>query len=86
MKLEKHTNYYAAEALILGLGFLAVYLLSSSVFNQTILMVALLFSYAVMGLVHHSLKHDINVKVVLEYILISTLVFTLFLFVRSGIL
>ncbi len=86
MKLEKHINYYAVEALILGLGFFAVYLLSSSVFAQTILMVVLLFGYATMGMIHHSLKHDITVKVVLEYILISILVFSLFLFVRSGIL
>ncbi len=86
MKKNMHLNYYAIESLILGLGFFAVYLLSSSVFAQTIFVVVLLFSYAVMGMIHHYLKHDINIKVVLEYVLISILVFSLFLFVRSGIL
>ena len=52
--------------------------------TQVIAMGILVLAYALMGIIHHRLDHDIHPKIVLEYILIGSLVFALFLFLRSG--
>lgn len=83
--MSRHINYYIFEAAILGLGFFAVYALSLPFTYQMFLIAGLVLLYSVMGIIHHSVKHDIHAKIVLEYILISALVFSIFLFLKSGI-
>lgn len=83
--MQKHLNYYIIETFILGLGFFGVYILSGSVQIQAVLMAFIVAMYMIMGIVHHSLMHDIHAKIVLEYIIIGSLVFSIFLLLKSGI-
>jgi hypothetical protein len=78
------TSYYFIETLILSLGFFTLYMFPFAGYTQVIAMGVLVVAYAVMGIIHHTLDHDIHTKIVLEYILIGSLVFALFLFLRSG--
>lgn len=83
--MSKHLNYYIFETIILGLGFFAVYALSLALVYQMVLVAFLVVLYSFMGIIHHKLQHDIHAKIVLEYILISVLVFSVFVFLKSGI-
>lgn len=81
---KKHTVYYFFEASILGFGFLALLILDLAFMLEIIALSCILLFYIIMGLIHHKVNHDIHVKIVLEYILISVLIFSLFLFFKSG--
>lgn len=83
--MKKHINYYILETTVLGVGFFAIYALSLSVQYQAFLIGGLVLLYSLMGIMHHKVQHDIHAKIVLEYILISVLVFSVFLFLKSGI-
>lgn len=81
---KPHINYYFIETLILGLGFFIVFMLSS--FQQQIIgLILVTMLYGIMGFTHHYLHHDMNKKIMLEYIIISILVLSLFIFLKSGI-
>ncbi len=82
---RNHINYYIIETCILGLGFFVVYSFES-VNAQMIGLVGVVILYMVMGLVHHYLDHDMHIKIMLEYIIISTLIISLFIFLKSGII
>ncbi|MFI5265353.1 MAG: hypothetical protein ACHQT7_01255 [Candidatus Levyibacteriota bacterium] len=73
------------ESFILGLGFYGTYMLSGHIQIQALLMLFIVSMYMVMGIVHHALMHDIHGKIVLEYIIIGSLVFSIFLFLKSGV-
>lgn len=79
---KTHINYYILEAAILGLGFFIVYLLPPA--NQFIGITGVVLLYLVMGLLHHHTQHDMHKRIVLEYIIISVLVISLFIFFKSG--
>lgn len=81
---SSHTIYYLLEASILGFGFLILLLLNLSFFIQIGMLLGILALYISMGLIHHRLHHDMHFKIVLEYFLISVLLFSLFLFLKSG--
>lgn len=81
---KDHIQYYIFETIVLGLGFF----ISSSfdqVRSQTLGIIAVVLLYAGMGLIHHKIDHDIHFKIVLEYVLISILIVSVFIFVQSGI-
>lgn len=78
------TKYYFLETIILTLGFFTLYMFPFAGVNQVFAMGVLVLGYAFMGIIHHVLDHDIHPKIVLEYILIGSLVFALFLFLRTG--
>lgn len=82
--MGKHLNYYIIEALILGVGFFAIYALSLPLSYQALCILGLAVLYSCMGIIHHKAMHDIHPKIVLEYILISFLVLSVFLFLKSG--
>ena len=84
--MQKHLNYYIVESFILGIGFFGVYMLSGSIDTQATLLAFLILVYVIMGVVHHRLNHDIHAKIVLEYIVIGTLVFSIFLLLKSGVI
>ena len=83
--MRQHIQYYIIEACILGIGFFIVYTFSSST-TQIIGISGLVLLYCIMGLIHHALDHDIHIKIVLEYIVISILIVSLFIFLKSGVL
>lgn len=82
---KNHINYYLIEATILGLGFFITYSLGT--FSQQVVgLIGVVLLYCIMGLVHHKIDHDMHPKIVLEYILISILVVSVFIFLKSSIL
>jgi hypothetical protein len=79
-----HGFYHLAQFLILLAGF--AILLSTNlglVFQTTILLLLLAF-YTSFGIIHHRVHHDLNSKIVIEYIVMSLLVFAGFLFLNIG--
>lgn len=78
-----HINYYILESFFLGIGFFIIYSLSFT--YQIPALITLLLAYSIVGVTHHALRHDIHLKIVLEYIFISLLTFALFMFLKSGI-
>lgn len=86
MKKQKfhHNAYYFYQFLIFLLGFFFMYLFSQNVALQFMMLVFVLLSYIVLGFIHHQLHHDLKGKIVVEYILISSLVIAAFLFFNAG--
>ena len=80
--VKNHTLLYLAEFFIIGGGFAYLLTFKLPIYTQFWILGSLLTIYIVMGLVHHSKHRNINTKVVLEYILVSALVFALFIFLN----
>ncbi|MGE5041841.1 MAG: hypothetical protein ACM3IJ_02975 [Candidatus Levyibacteriota bacterium] len=81
-----HLNYFIIETFILGIGFFLIYSLLPSYNPQAFALAMLLIIYSIMGVSHHILEHDMKPKIMIEYILISVLVFAVFTFLKSGTL
>lgn len=79
-----HQIYYLIELIILAVGFFVLYSLSYDLRLQTIVLTGILLFYAVTGIAHHKIHHDLHKKIVIEYILISLLVLAIFLFLNMG--
>ena len=77
-----HHLYYIIELAILLLGFFGVYLLSGNLPLQEKALAGVLGVYAIMGIFHHKLHHTLRSKIVVEYILVSVLIFACFLFLN----
>lgn len=77
---KKHAIYYLSLIFIIGTGLF----LSTRVFDnrQTQIFIIFLTSavYAGWGIIHHLVEHDLNAKIVVEYILIGALGFSIFWF------
>lgn len=67
----KHSIYYFAVGLILFLGFSMVVLASPNRQQQAASVIVTSILYVVIGVVHHQIDHDINFKVVIEYIAVG---------------
>lgn len=80
--MKRHSYLYLIEFLIIGGGFAVMLALDLNFYTQLIMMVIILVLYVFLGLLHHGKHHDIHPKVVLEYILISVLIFALFIFIN----
>jgi hypothetical protein len=80
---SRHTLYYIFESIILGFGLFMVFL-AGNVYDQILMLFILISVYITTGAVHHKMTHDINPKIVLEYVLIGALVFSIFLLFKSG--
>lgn len=83
-KLFEHQTYYFFELLVLLGGFFLILLFSYSLNMQFIILIFILMCYTVMGFIHHQINHYFNIKVVLEYILVSALVLCAFLLLNIG--
>lgn len=77
-----HGLLYVIEFLIIGSGFAFLLTMSLPFYTQLAVITIILSIYIVVGLLHHRTHHDISIKVVLEYILVSALVFALFVFLN----
>ena len=84
-RLYKHSAYYIFLIVILVLGFLLAYNSSNRSFQIGAVIVTTFF-YVLWGIIHHLINHDLNVKIVIEYILIGVFGLTIifFLLVTSG--
>lgn len=85
VRLYKHSAYYISLVLILTLGFLLAYNSSNRSFQIGAVTITTFF-YVLWGIMHHLINHDLNVKIVIEYILIGVFGLTIifFLLATSG--
>lgn len=81
-RLYKHSAYYIFLIVILTLGFLLTYSSSDRGF-QIGVSVAATFFYVLWGIMHHLMNHDLNAKIVIEYILIGAFGLTIIFFLLS---
>lgn len=79
---KNHGILYLVEFLIIGGGFALLLAGSLTMYYQLVVLGIILFLYVTIGLYHHNKHHDITMKIVLEYILISALIFALFVFLN----
>lgn len=82
-RLYKHSAYYISLILILILGFMLVYNSSNRSFQIGAIIVTTFF-YVLWGIMHHLINHDLNVKIVIEYILIGVFGLTIVFFLLSA--
>lgn len=85
VNLKKHLFYYLS---LLGIVFLGIFLVLQLSFDrklQVLLIVITAFFYVFWGILHHFLDHDLNIKIVVEYILIGSLGMTIILFLLKTV-
>lgn len=80
----QHDVYYIVELLVLSFGFLLVTTFSYNFGIQATILSTVLLAYIIMGYIHHKENHDLKVKIMVEYILISLLVLSFFVFLNSA--
>lgn len=83
-KKDYHLGYYFFLITILALGIIAVWLLAPNKDLQMIAFIALSIIYALIGIIHHLIDHDLVGKIVIEYILIAVLGIAAALFIFKG--
>jgi hypothetical protein len=76
-----HQVYYLLELLALLLGFFIIFFLTNF-YLQIFAMVVLLSLYTAIGLIHQKIHHQLKRKIMVEYILVSAVVLTAFLFLN----
>lgn len=81
--LKKHFGYYISLFAILFLGFLIAY---NSVDKQFQFLVAVFtaFLYALWGVVHHAINHELTPTIVVEYTLMAALGIAFIFFLLRG--
>lgn len=79
---KNHSILYILEFILIGGGFSYLLATSLPIYTQLFVLALILIIYLGIGLSHHNKHHDIKLKVVLEYMLISALVFSLFVFLN----
>lgn len=79
-----HQFYYILELLVLTLGFFLIVIVSFNLYFQAISLISVLIIYSLLGLLHHALHHTLRRKIVVEYILVSAVIFTAFIFLSIG--
>ena len=80
----EHHTYYFIELFMLLFGFFMMFAFSYNTTLQFMILMLTLFSYITIGFIHHRVKHTFSSKIVLEYILISSLILAGFIFLNSG--
>ena len=83
MKIS-HNIYYLIELAILACGFFVVFILGYNFHLQMISLILVLAVYSIFGIVHHKVHHNLHKKIIAEYILISLLILTMYLFLNIG--
>ena len=85
-KIKKHHLYYFFLVLVLISGFISLMGSSHNKPLQMIIVSTTALFYAILGIMHHFADHDLSIKIVVEYMLISTLGVMLFAFLLQGVL
>jgi hypothetical protein len=73
--IEKHLVHYLFLIAILVVGFGSFFLASYDKTLQVKIIFLISASYFFWGMIHHFLKDDLNLKIMIEYLLISALAF-----------
>lgn len=86
MGLDKeHILHYSIILGILSAALFLILFFPQDLNTQFTIIVTSAFLYVCYGILHHELKHDLTVKIVLEYVLVAALSLALFALVRGGI-
>ena len=72
-RFAKHLPHYLSLIGILFAGLVGLYLFSYDKLFQAGVASAMAIGYVVWGVIHHSIHRDLNLAVVIEYILIASL-------------
>ena len=78
----KHSPYYISLIVILFLGFWLTYSNPDRSFQIGVVIVTTFF-YVIWGIMHHLLNHNLNTKIVIEYILIGAFGLAVIFFLLS---
>ncbi len=79
-----HHYYYFLELLVLLSGFLLIFLTSYYFLLQLGIVFFVLLAYCTLGIFHHKIHHSLGSRIVIEYILISAVLFAAFIFLNIG--
>jgi len=79
-----HHTYYFLEILTLLFGFYLISFFANDILLQFKILVGVLSAYILMGILHHRVHHNLKLKIVIEYFLVSLLIFSAFLFLNSS--
>lgn len=85
VNFKNHWYYYLS---LLGIVFLGVFLAFQLAYDrrlQVFVVVATALFYVFWGILHHFLEHDLNIKIVVEYILVGSLGMTIVLFLLKTV-
>ena len=81
---SKHAGHYISLILILALGFLLTSMSSSNRQLQIEIVALTTLVYVSWGILHHLLNHDLNMKIVIEYVLIGSFGLAIVVFLLKG--
>ncbi len=76
---KHHLTLYIFELIILCSGFIIILNTNLAFWNQLFILVGMLVFYIIIGFLRRTHDHDMNGKVMLEYISISLIITLLFL-------
>lgn len=82
--INQHNIFYLYQGIVFIMGFSFMYIFRHNVALQFMMLVFILMSYIVLGFIHHQLHNDLKGRIVIEYILISSLILVAFLFFNIG--
>lgn len=82
----KHDLHYIIQFVVLIGGFSYILVSESGIFTRLLVCGATLVLYCVVAFLHHKVHHSLDKKIVLEYILLSLLLFAIFFFSVSSYL
>ncbi len=82
--LRHHLTYHLSLAVLLLLGIFITLQVSYDRKLQIQAIAATAFLYVAWGIAHHVLEHDVNAKIVIEYILMGVLGLTISVFFIQG--
>lgn len=83
-RVQKHLFYYFSLTVILIMGIFFAVQFSYNKQSQMIVVAMTSLFYVGWGILHHFVHHDLNVKIVIEYVLIGSLGMTVVLFIIKG--
>lgn len=75
--IKSHKTYYSLLIAVLAICTYLVIFFAHNVQVQILIVAVASFFYAIWGILHHYIMHDIHVKIVVEYVLIGLLGVTL---------
>ena len=81
---HNHLIYYFSVLALLTSGLALIIYLSPRKDLQMITLIGVSVSYALVGITHHLINHDLVFKIVVEYVLVATLGAALAFFIFKG--
>lgn len=83
-KLHSHIGYSISLFLILAFGLILVFFSSPNRPLQMVEITIVTISYIFWGILHHLVNHDLNMQIVIEYILVGSIGLSMVFFILKG--